>query len=433
MVVSKPVCPNLKLSPKLFTKHTWSCLPQLDPQVWILAVGRFLSEVGTGFTLFYAPIFFVNKVGLSATSVGFALGSASISGIFGRILGGSFADSPSWGRRRTLLLSAAIASIGSIVLAATQNFPTLVLGNLISGFGIGLYWPATEAVVADLTPPQNRREAFAVTRLADNLGLGMGIVLGGVLVATTGAYRQLFIIDAISFVVFFGVIYIAIKETHQTHPNQNIATKNPTSLQSSWIAALTDKRLLVFVLVNIIFTTYISQLHSTLPIYFKNCINFSETIISALFAWQLSLAIFCQLPISRILKRFTHPHALTISALLWACGFCCIWGCGITNPSTQLAWAALAQVLFALAIVSYTPSAAALVTDLAPASQRGVYFSMNSLCWAAGYSLGPPLGGWALDQQRVITNSYWLAVALSVVITITILQYLQRMLSTTQP
>ncbi|MGB6299065.1 MAG: MFS transporter, partial [Rivularia sp. (in: cyanobacteria)] len=134
-------------------------LPTIDTQIWILAIGRLLSEVGTGFTLFYAPIFFVNQIGLSATTVGIALGSSSISGVVGRILGGSLADSQFWGRRRTLLLSAAISAIGSLVLAATNDFVTLVIGNLISGLGVGLYWPATEAVVADLTNSKNSREA----------------------------------------------------------------------------------------------------------------------------------------------------------------------------------------------------------------------------------------------------------------------------------
>ncbi len=70
--------------------------------------------MGTGCTLFYAPLFFVNQVGLSVTSVGVALGSASISGIVGRIAGGSLADSEHWGRRRTLLLATAISAIGSL-------------------------------------------------------------------------------------------------------------------------------------------------------------------------------------------------------------------------------------------------------------------------------------------------------------------------------
>lgn len=52
-------------------------LPRLQHQVWLLAFGRLLSQVGTGFTLFYAPIFFVNQVGLSATAVGVGIGRFS--------------------------------------------------------------------------------------------------------------------------------------------------------------------------------------------------------------------------------------------------------------------------------------------------------------------------------------------------------------------
>jgi len=407
-----------------------SWLPQLNSQVWILAVGRLLSDLGTGFTLFYAPIFFVNKVGLSATSVGIALGSASISGVLGRILGGSFCDSRFWGRRRTLLLSAAVSAIASLVLATTGNFATLVVGNLIAGLGQGLYWPATEAVVADLTPAEHRREAYAVTRLADNLGLGMGIVFGGALIGTTGAYRALFVIDAISFVVFFGVVYVAIRETYKP-----VEKHRSTSLQKSWATALRDRRLLVYVLVNIIFTIYTSQLQSTLPLYLKNFVSvgnsgkgFAETTISALFSWHLILAILCQLPVARALKRFSHPQALTVSALIWAVGFSLIWVTGVA-PASSLGWAILALGVFAIATVSYTPSAASLVTDLAPESQRGVYFSISSLCWAVGYFIGPPLGGWALDQPRIVADSFWLGLSLSVIVTIAILQYLKRMLS----
>ncbi|WP_373526309.1 MFS transporter [Nostoc sp.] len=146
-----------------------SWLPSIHPQVWIFAIGRFLSEIGTGFTLFYAPIFFVNQVGLSATSVGVALGSGSISGIVGRIVGGSLADSGEWGRRRTLLLATAISAIGSLVLAATNNFTILVIGSLISGLGIGFYWPAAEAVVADASQIDNRRETFALAKLTEGI------------------------------------------------------------------------------------------------------------------------------------------------------------------------------------------------------------------------------------------------------------------------
>jgi MFS family permease len=418
----------LKFPPK-FQFASW--FPPIHPKVWILAVGRLLLEMGTGFTLFYAPIFFVNKVGLSTTAVGLALGSASISGVAGRILGGIGVDSPSWGRRRTLLFSAAISAIGSLVLSASHNFATLVIGNLITGLGLGLYWPANEAVVADLTPSENRREAYAITRLADNLGLGMGIVLGGVLVTTTGSYRSLFIIDAISFIVFFAVVYLAIAETRQP----DIRRSQKTQHIASWMAALSDRPFLVYIVLNIIFTTYLSQLHSTIPIYFKNFVSvgsakgFSETTISGLFALHLAIAIISQIPVARILKSFSHTVAFTFSCLLWAVGFSFIWACGIAT-SDNLIWAALALAIFAVAITAFTPSASSLVTDLAPESQRGVYFAINSLCWAIGYFIGPPLGGWALDQPRIVTHSFWLGFSFSVVITLVILQYLNRILPT---
>ncbi|WP_292856701.1 MFS transporter [Nostoc sp. LPT] len=408
-----------------------SWLPSIHPQVWIFAIGRFLSEVGTGFTLFYAPIFFVNQLGLSATSVGVALGSASISGIVGRIAGGSLADSEYWGRRRTLLLATAISAIASLVLATTNNFTSLVIGSLISGLGIGFYWPAAEAVVADASQIDNRRETFAIARLADNLGLAIGIVLAGFLIAIIGSYRWLFVIDAISFMVFFGVVYVGISETEQ----QQIGVSEKVELFTAWMAVLRDGRFLVYIAVNIFFTIYISQIHSTLPLYFKNFVlvestvkGFTETTISGLFAWHLVFAIICQLPVTSILKRCSHTLALTVSAIFWAIGFGLIWVSG-TAPSDHLLWVTLALGVFAVAIVSYTPSAASLVTELAPENQRGVYFSINALCWAVGSFIGHPLGGWALDQPQIITNTYWLGFIFSVAIAVAILQYLNRILA----
>lgn len=351
-----------------------SLLPLIHPQVKILAIARLLSEVGTGFTLIYAPIFFVNQVGLSTTNVGFGLASASFSGFFSRILGGILTDSPRWGRRHTLLLATAISAVGPLVLATTNSFVTLVIGNLIYGLGIGLYWPATEAVVADSSEIDNRREAFAVTRLADHLGLAIGLILAGLVVTSIQSYRWLFVVDAISFVVFFVVVYVAMKTPDQLQNQQSQQQQNLTA----WMVALSDRRFLIYIAANILFTIYISQIHSTLPLYLKNFISvgettqgFTETTISTLFSWHLILVIICQLPITNILKRYSHPHALTVSAVLWAIGFSLIW-VRYNFPSHQLIWVTLALAVLAMASVAYTPSAASVVTELAPESHRGI-------------------------------------------------------------
>lgn len=404
-------------------KRTW--MPQLSHQVWILALGRLLSQIGTGFTLFYASIFFVNQVGLSATAVGIGLGSSSISGVIGRFLGGSFADSQFWGRRRTLLLALVISALASLILALTYDFPVFIVGNLLMGLGVGLYWPATEAAVADLSTIEQRNEAFAITRLADSLGMGLGVVFGGAIIAATGNYRALFIIDAVSFLVFLAVVYWAIPETrrfNQEHSQQAFR---------GWAVAFGDRKLMIYVLVNILFTTYLSQVNSTMPLYFTNFVSsgFSPQIISALFTWHVMLAALCQLPIARFLNRFSRPRALIFSMLLWAVGFVLIWVTGVA-ATNQMMWAILALGVLAIATVGYTPSASALVVDLAPESLRGVYLSINSQCWAIGYFIGPPLGGWVLDQSATIVHNYWLVAAASTSIGILILQHLSRIFRT---
>ncbi|NEQ99316.1 MAG: MFS transporter [Cyanothece sp. SIO2G6] len=419
-------------------------LPQLDRPIWILSGGRLLSQIGNGFTLVYAPIFFANQVGLSATVVGLGLGLGSVAGVLGRFLGGTGADSPDWGRRSILLWSAAISAVADVALAIATNFPLFILGNILMGFGIGLYWPATEAMVADLTSDEQRNEAFALVRWADQVGLSLGIILGGVLIELTGMYRLLFIIDGITYVGFFGLIYVAIAETLSP-------TESEPQLLQGWGVALRDRRLQLYVIINSLLTLYVAQVQSTLPLYFTRFVTvgdnatwlpmaiaqsttaathsptpgFSTTLISALFAWNIVLMALLQLPIARWLNRFSRPHALILSALTWGIGFCGIFITG-TVTSGAFWWAGIALALMAVATVMYLPAASGFVVDIAPPALRGIYLSVNSQCWAIGYFIGPSFGGWALDQGRAIAHTFWLVLAGTIAVVIAILMVLTR-------
>lgn len=405
--------------------------PKLDYQVWLLALGRLLSQLGSGFTLFYAPIFFVNQVGLSATAVGIGVGSQALTGVVGRFLGGTWADGR-WGRKRTLLLATLVSAIAAFTLASIHNFAGLVVGSLLMGLGMGLYWPAAEALIADLTTALERNEAYALNRLADSLGLGLGVVFGGLLIGATGAYRALFVIDGVSFLVFFGIVVSKIMDSHKptvTH-----------TLWQGWRVALSDRALLVFCLVNTLLTTYIVQISSTLPLYLNNFVLVNQgfapktlsLLISALFTWHLVAAVFAQMPVAKGLNRISRIQALQISTALWAIGFISIWCTGMA-PTGQIGLAAIALGILALATVTYMPAAAAIVVDMAPESLRGVYLAVNSQCWAAGYFLGPTLGGWALDQVPAVAHAFWLGLAASTTLAIAILYRLNHILQPPPP
>jgi MFS family permease len=403
--------------------------PDLDHRIWILAAGRLLSQVGIGFTLFYAPIFFTTQVGLTATQVGVGIGLGSLAGMGGRFLGGSLADSPRCGRRPTLLVSALISALADGVLLLAQGFPMFLAGNLLMGFGVGLYWPAAESVAADITTAAQRNEAYALLRLADNLGLGVGVVAGGVLISLTGAYRALFAIDGVTFLLFFAIIYGAIAETR---PAGNAAR----SLWQGWGYALRDTNLMVYALVNVLLTGYLAQIQSTLPLYLHRFggegidagtgAGIGAGTLSVLFTGHVVLAAIAQLPVARWLKRYRPAQGLMVSALLWGLGFGLVWQSGVGN--FPLVWAGLALGVMALAMVAYTPIGSTLVAAIAPAALRGVYLSVNSMCWAVGYLIGPPLGGWALDQGDAVAHGFWLGLAATVVPALGVLVWLDRRL-----
>lgn len=374
----------------------------MNPQVWILAAGRLLSQIGTGFTRFYAAIFFVNHVGLSATVVGIALGSQAVSGMAGRFWGGVGSDSPRWGRKRVLLLSAGISALADLFLAAANELPLLLLGNILMGLGIGLYWPATEAVVADVTTDEQRNEAFAITRMADMVGISVGTVLAGQWIAWSGNYRLLFVLDGVSFVIFGLVIWLAIQETRPS----DRATDNANT---QWQRAFQDRTLMIYCAVNVLFTCAIAQIQSTLPLYLTNFVRsggFAPTVLSAVVTFHVALGAVLQLPVARSLNRISRWQALMISLVFWGIGFLGILATGWA-ASGAIAWAILSYALFAIAVITYTPAASALVVDLAPTELRGIYLSLNSQCWAMGYFIGPLLGGWALDQSRFVADGLW--------------------------
>ena len=390
----------------------------------MLAVGRLLSQIGSGLTLFYAPIFFVDQLGLSATAVGMAIGSQSITGVVGRLLSGSLVDR--LGRKPILLSAMMLSAIGAGIFALADDLPTLVVGNLCFGLGVGLYWPANESLVADLTTSsEERRTAYAFTRLADNLGMGVGIVGGGLMIQLAVNYRWLFSLDALSFIVFAGVIFWGIRETKPQHPST-------TSAWGGYLQALRDRRLQLYLLVNIIFTTYMAQLETTMPLYITKFAGGTTAIVTALFTLNLIMLAVSQLPVIRWLRPYRHARALGIAASFCGIGFVCT-ALATIDRSHGWGWLVFTMIFWAIAIAAYNPTASALTADIAPVQLMGVYTSLNSLCWAVGFAIGPPLGGWAMDQSVGIVQIFWGLLALGSLVMWVILLALDRLLLQSRP
>lgn len=400
-------------------------------QVWVQAVGRGLYQAGYGSIQFFIPLIFVNQVGLSATAVGISLGSGSLAGIVGHFLGGYLADSPAYGRKRALFFSAGLSILAAIVLALTQTLPLLIVANLLMGLSAGCYWTAADAAVVDVTTPEQRHKAFGVLVLADSLGGGLGIFGGGRLLSLVDHQAQtLFVINSLILLVFLVLIQLAVADTRQND------LKHSDTLQG-FVVALNDRSLRLFVLGNILFTTYIALVNSTLPLYFTNV--FAASVPSAteesgsalgsvanLFTWcYVGIGAVLQLPLVQVLGSLPRVRVLMMSMLLWGAGFLLVWLTGMVAPLPLICAIASLSVL-SIASAIYKPFAPAIVAELAPESLRGVYLAVSYQCWSIGYFIGPILGGWAMDRSQTTAHHLWMVASVTTICGQIILHFLSQ-------
>jgi MFS family permease len=387
-------------------------------QVWVQAIGRGLYQLGSAVLLFYVPIVFVNYGSMSATEVGLAVGGGSVAGFVGNIFGGILTDSPRCGRKRTLLLSALFAIITAIVMMFSHDFTFLLLANIIFGLSTGLYWTAADATVMDVTQLDERQEAFSLLGLTDNLGFGAGILGGGFLLKVLHPAVLIFAVSAVTFLVLLAVFAVGIVETEtdsETH-----------SLQKGWKTALTDTRLIIYLLVNTLFITYIALASGTLPLYFVNFGGTPDSTVANLFTWgYVGLGALFQVPVIKAIAKFGYLTSLMLSMGIWGIGFLLVW---IISSFLDIRGAYEFGIwgVFAIASVIYKPTSSAWISELAPANLRGAYTAIAYQCWTIGYVIGPILGGFALDQSPNITHMTWLGVAMSSLLGLIILLLLNR-------
>lgn len=405
----------------------WAALQLSNRQVWLQALGRALSQIGSGLIYFYIPLVFVNQVGLSATSVGFSVGLSSLTGIVGHILGGVLADSPRFGRKITLIFSAALGIGVALLLAVTRTLPLLMAASLLLGISVGFYWTAADAAVMDVTQPEERSQAFALMSVAENLGNGVGILGGGLLLAlANGAPQLLFSGCGGFFLAFLLMVGFTMSETRQPAPHSE-------SITTGLFVALKDISLLVFILANVLFTTYIALVTSTVPLYFTNFVpaiaggaSGGVANTANLFTWcYIGVGAVLQIPIAQLFSPLPKVRVLMVALLMWTTGFTLVWLTGTTSIMT-FAFGVAALCMMAIASVTYKPFAAAIVSDLAPASLRGAYVAISSQCWAIGYFVGPTIGGWAMDQPAAISHRSWLVAASTTAIGFAVLLLFNR-------
>ena len=172
-----------------------SLAPRLPRDVYVLEAGALVNAFGNGVVLPFLLIYLHDVRGIPFGLAGSAAAVQSVAALASGFLGGTLSDR--LGPKRVLLSALVVMTVAFALMPLIRSALDAFLIYSLWGIGSGSFWPSQSAMLAGLTPAAKRAPAYALQRLAMNLGVALGGVVAGSIasVGSSGSFTVLFAID----------------------------------------------------------------------------------------------------------------------------------------------------------------------------------------------------------------------------------------------
>jgi MFS family permease len=358
-------------------------LAQLPKPVWVICGGVFLNKLGNFLTVFL--ILYLTHKGYSPFQAGLALGAIGLGSFFGNAVGGTIADRI--GRRPAIVVSMFGTAGLTLLVPVSPNVSATIALAIVIGFFARLFNPAGGATLVDSVRPDQLVTVFGMYRLAINVGMTAGPMIGGLLVGAN--YNYLFVGNAVASASFGVLVLFLLPETRPA----GSPTGDDDRGTDGYRQVFGDRSLQLYVL-TIIASTYVYvQTTSTLALHVRD-VGLSASFYGLLLGINAAMCVFIELP----LIRFTadrHPGLiLAVGIVLQSVGV------GLTGVASTEAALVLTVVLWSLAETIYSPVAQAFPGMLAPNHLRGRYQGAEGIAATIAQAVGPALGGYMYATNK---------------------------------
>ena len=148
-------------------------------RVYVLELGALVNAFGNGVVLPFLLIYLHNVRGISFGLAGSAAAVQSAAALGSGFLGGTLSDRI--GPKRVLLGSLAVMTVAFALMPTIRTAWQAFAIYTVWGIGSGAFWPSQSALLAGLAPASRRAPAYALQRLAMNVGVALGGVTAGVI------------------------------------------------------------------------------------------------------------------------------------------------------------------------------------------------------------------------------------------------------------
>lgn len=339
-------------------------LARLPRPFWILFMATLVNRAGT-MAVPFMSIFLIRK-GMSAIQVSSVMMAYGLGSLFSAPAAGWLADRFRPFRLLVILLLG--ASVLMFLFPFVEGFPFLV------GFAILLsalndsFRPVVMMAVNQTVDVSLRKVGIAAHRLAINLGMSVGPLLGGFLAIYS--MNGLFYVNGTAMLIA-GVIIFCGLATLESVSTLGGVDSSPSP--SQWSFFVWDRSYLYFLLASLPISVAFFSFDTTLPLFVVEHMHQSESVLGLMFTLNCLLIIFLEIPLNIATMQWKNSHAIALGSALVAIAFGMLAYIG-----PWVGWLVLFTLLWTFGEMILIPAASAFVDSISPHNQRGLYMGFYS-------------------------------------------------------
>jgi len=382
----------------------------LSRELWIVEIGVFLNMLGYGAVFPFEVIYLHDERGFDLGVAGLIAGLLTGFAVVVSPVAGAVIDRI--GARVTALAAGVALAAGYAGLAFATSLPVALVAAAVAGIGNGALAPSQAALMAALAPRELRQRASAVSRVAGNVGIGLGAALGG-LVAGLGLeeFVALFLANAATYVAYVVLLAAMVrKDVPVAHS------------PGGYRRLLRDRAFVHFALTNVVLIAVgWGVLAWVVPPYAAGR-GIAPGPIGLLLLLNAATVVLAQVPIVKAVEGHSRTRTLMLGASAWAVA-CLLAGASLGAPGVvAYLCLAAAAIAFALGECLHSTVLMPLVADLAPEELRGRYMAAIGLTWWLGLALAPTLGARLLAVSPSLVFAASAAVSLGAIVSLLALE-----------
>jgi len=362
---------------------------------WVFAA-TFISTFGETIPQSFQPLFLF-RLGISATVIGLVYNIKNVVQTFFRIPIGALSDK--LGRKNLMVLGLAFISLVPLIYSVSYSAHLPLVAMLVSGLGVSIYFPPSEAYASGLFPPQKVGEALGRYHLSWSISAIIGPSVGGFLALIFPEYRPVFVLAGLITSISVLILFLKIEEDSNPSCPVNVygeVVHLLRSLPSDMIRLMGNRRVMVGS-VSVFAHSFCHWMLATFVPLFAAGVGFDEVTIGLSLTANALLIALSLLFTGSLSDRVGRFPPIFLGLMLSVGAFALI-------PSVTEWWMLVGlMALLGVSAALVFPISQAATLEALPVQERGAVTGV----WGTVMSLGGTVGLFAMSFIVSVAPIAW--------------------------